>query len=551
VTAIVASETKSPRLVTSEEWIEHRREARFALPHLVANGDTIPDVLMPYQQLLLATTAANAVTLVEKSRRTGFTWAAGADAVLTSAATREAGGMDTLYLGYNLDMAREFVDTCGMWAKSFGQAASDVEETLFYDGDDDAAIKAFRVTFASGFEILALTSKPRSLRGRQGYVILDEAAFHDDLTEVVKAAMALLIWGGKILILSTHDGDANPFNTLVTDVRAGRLKYTLLRCDFDEALRQGLYQRVCLSTGKDWSPEGEAEWRASVIGFYGEAADEELFCIPTRGKGAFIPASLIEARMKDGIPVVRYEQPAQFAEWPEHLRKAEIRDFCEQQLKPLLDKLDPRFAHAFGQDFGRVSDLSVLWPLTIRADLKRETPFAVELRNIPFEQQKDIAFYIIDRLPRFVGGAFDATGNGAYLAEVAMQRFGSGLIMQVKFSVEWYRENMPKLKAGFEDDTLIIPKDADILGDLRLIKSIDGVGQIPKAQRTKGQDGASRHGDAAIGLALAYHATTLDLVAYGYQSGALAPVTGDNRRADDDWRTVKTTGGFKARSGVW
>jgi phage FluMu gp28-like protein len=548
VTALEA-ETKSPRLVTSQEWIEHRREALHGMP--VLGTTSLVDVLMPYQQELLRLTAANKVVVVEKSRRTGFTWAAGADAVLTAGADRKAGGMDVLYLGYNLDMAREFIDTCAMWAKAFGQAVSEVEETLFDDGKEDAAIKAFRVTFASGFEILALTSKPRSLRGRQGYVILDEAAFHDDLPEVLKAAMALLIWGGKILVLSTHDGDANAFNTLVTDIRAGRTPYALFRCDFDEALRQGLYQRVCLKAGTPWTPDGEAAWRSEVIGFYGEAADEELFCIPTRGKGAFIPASLIEARMRDGIPVIAYEQQANFAEWPEHLRKAEVRDFCEQTLKPLLDKLDPRFAHAFGQDFGRVSDLSVLWPLVMRPDLKRETPFVVELRNIPFEQQKDIVFYIIDRLPRFAAGAFDATGNGAYLAEVAMQRYGSGRIAQVKFSVEWYRENMPKLKAAFEDDTLIIPKHADILGDIRLIKSIDGVGQIPKATRTKGQDGASRHGDAAISLALAYHATTMDIVMYGYQSGALPPATDRDSRANDGWRAVKTTGGFKAKVGVW
>lgn len=67
-----------------------------------------------------------------------------------------------------------------------------------------AAIAAGRFTFASGFEIVALSSKPRGLRGRQGYVIIDEAAFHDDLPEVLKAAMALLMWGGKVLVISTH-----------------------------------------------------------------------------------------------------------------------------------------------------------------------------------------------------------------------------------------------------------------------------------------------------------------------------------------------------------
>ena len=96
-----------------------------------------------------------------------------------------------------------------------------------------------------------------------------------------------------------------------------------LRCDFDRALEEGLYQRVCLATGDTWSPEAEAAWRTGVIAEYGEDADEELFCIPARGKGAFLPAPLIEARMVAGIPVLRWEQQSAFAEWPEHLRKAE------------------------------------------------------------------------------------------------------------------------------------------------------------------------------------------------------------------------------------
>ena len=541
------AETKSPRLVTEAEWKQHRADAVHSLP----TGGEVADVLMPYQQELLRTTAANRVTVVEKSRRTGFTWAAGADAVLTSGAERGAGGMDTLYLGYNLEMAREFIDTCAMWARAFNQAATAIEETLFDDGPD-ASIKAFRIAFASGFEILALTSKPRSLRGRQGYVILDEAAFHDDLGEVLKAAMALLIWGGKVLVLSTHDGDLNDFNVLVNECRSGRKPYALLRCDFDEALRQGLYQRICLARGWDWSAEAEAKWRAGIIAEYGEDADEELFCIPTKGKGAYLSAALIEARMKDGIPVVRWEQPPAFAEWPEHLRKAEVRDFCERELKPLLAALDTRLCHTFGQDFGRTADLSIMWPLAIAKDLRRVTPFVVELRNIPFEAQRDIAFYILDRLPRLSGAGFDATGNGAYLGEVALQRYGSGLVLPVKMSLEWYRTAMPKLKAAFEDDTLVIPRDADILGDLRLVRSIDGVGQIPKATRTTGQDGAKRHGDAAIGLALAHHMTTLDLALYEYISGALAPASeDDDARQDGLDRQVRCTAGFNSKAGIW
>ncbi len=111
---------------------------------------------------------STAWSLTDKSRRVGATWGVGADAVLTAGSARTEGGMDVLYIGYNLDMAREFIDCCGMWAKAFMPACSEVSEFLFVEEGEKGAeksIKAFRITFASGFEIVALSSKPRSLRG--------------------------------------------------------------------------------------------------------------------------------------------------------------------------------------------------------------------------------------------------------------------------------------------------------------------------------------------------------------------------------------------------
>src|SRR3546814_13124008 len=88
-----------------------------------------------------------------------------------------------------------------MWARAFNQACTEIGEYLFLDkGENGAAdqhIQAFRIRFASGFEIVALSSRPRSLRGRQGYVIFDEFAFHDDPEALLQAGMAFIIWGGK------------------------------------------------------------------------------------------------------------------------------------------------------------------------------------------------------------------------------------------------------------------------------------------------------------------------------------------------------------------
>ena len=538
---------KNPRAITAEEWQKHRQAIVQTMPAGLA-GRELPDLLLPYQAELLRTTATNRVTVVEKSRRTGYTWGVAADAILTSGAAKANGGMDTLYIGYNLEMAREFIDVAAMWARLFGEAATEIEDTLFDDGDADAGIKAFRIGFASGFEIIALSSKPRSLRGKQGYVILDEAAFHDDLEGMLKAALALLIWGGKVLVISTHDGDDNTFNGLVNDARAGRKPYALLRCDFDQALRDGLYQRICLVTGDAWSPAAEAKWRAGVIAEYGEDADEELFCIPARGKGAFLPAPLIEARMVDA-PVLRWEPPApDFVQWADAMRRDEIERWCEEHLKPLLDGLDKRLLSFLGEDFGRLVDRTVLWPYQLSRLMRRQTPFIVELSDMPFEQQRQVLFYICDRLPRFQAAALDATGNGAYLAEVAAQRYGTGRVAQVKLSTEWYREHMPRLKSAFEDDSIEVPRDADVMTDFRALKMIDGVAQLGKSARRRGADGGTRHGDAAIAAALGFYATVMPIAEYDYTSASTS--AGDTHNEDDS-RPVKLTGGFSVKKGLW
>jgi phage FluMu gp28-like protein len=169
----------------------------------------------------------------------------------------------------------------------------------------------------------------------------------------------------------------------------------------------------------------------------------------------------------------------------------------------------------FGEDFGRLGDMTVIWPMQIASDLTRRTPFAVELRNIPFRQQEQILFYIVDRLPRFLGGAMDARGNGQYLAETARQRYGSR-IAQVMLSLEWYREQMPRFKAAFEDGAITIPKDADILLDHRAIVVENGVAHVGD-RRLRGSDNKSRHGDCAIAAALAYFASRQDFSEIDYR----------------------------------
>lgn len=458
-------------------------------------------VLLPYQQRWLADTSP--VKVYEKSRRIGISWAEACDSVLFAAAKS---GDDVWYIGYNKEMAQEFIGDAANWARKLGRAASAIEADILKDEDKD--INIFRIRMASGHKISALSSRPSNLRGKQGRVIIDEAAFHDDLDGLLKAAMALLMWGGSVRIVSTHFGDDNLFNSLIHDIRAGKRPYSLHRTTLDDALADGLYRRICLTTGKDWSSDAEAKWRQDLIDFYGDAADEELFCIPSSGSGRYLTRSMVEGCMTERGRVLRWKPPAKdFVDWPESMRFAEMKDWLDRHVLPLIEDFNKDLRHFCGEDFARSGDLTVIWIVARNNDLSLSTPLVIELRDCPFQTQKQALFYVLDRLPRFSEASLDARGNGQYLAEVARQKYGAHLVNEVMLSDAWYREHMPRFKAAFEDRTVTLPKDADILDDMMSVKLVKGVAKVVERQSARGDDRGRRHGDSAIALALAIHAS--------------------------------------------
>lgn len=543
-----------------------------AIPLLTpeAPSDAPPPVLLPYQQAWIADESQ--LKVWEKSRRVGATWAEAADAVLIAAAE---GGENYFYISASQDMAREFVEAAAMWAKAFSFVASQIGEGIYEDGEDPEKrrlIKTFEINFpATGRRIVALSSRPTNLRGKQGTIGIDEAAFAPELGGLLKAAMAMLLWGSKVRIWSTHDGVENPFNVLIEEVRAGKRgkSAAVHRITFADAVEQGLYQRVCLRKGLAWSQEAQDRWVAEARAMYGDDAAEELDVIPSQGGGAYLSLALISARMvpawSDAAPtgpvLVRGKWADSFAYLPEDVRRFAIEGWLTEQVRPHLARLHKGRRHVFGNDFARNRDQSVITVLEQDTDLTERPVLTIELANCPFSSQQQILFALIDGLPRFRGGAMDATGNGAALAEAAAQRYGLMMVEQVKLNDAFYLAHMPKLRAGLQDGTLTgIPRDEALRDDLRALRLIQGVPKLPrqdtqsaaaKAAAAEGGDKLRRHGDFAIALFLAHYAFTreageIDFLPLPDRSQAWAG------QADDDGREGADSGGWGGRlAGAW
>ncbi|EPZ6624943.1 hypothetical protein ACXR16_005360, partial [Escherichia coli] len=378
--------TGRPRLIDLREEAE-----KFGVDITTSIGDARPDqepVFLPYQQRWFLDDSN--IVIGQKSRRTGITWAEAGRNVINAAKPRKRGGRNTFYVGTRQEMALEYIAAVALFARAFNKLAqADVYEQAFWDSEKKEEILTYMVRFPrSGLKVQALSSRPSNLRGLQGDVVIDEAAFHEGLRELLKAAMAMRIWGCRVRIISTHNGVDNYFNELIQDVLAGRKNYSLHTITLDDAIADGLYRRICYVTDQEWSPKAEIAWRESLYrdATTREDADEEYGCIPKKSGGAYIPHALIEMAMLRDIPILTFEAPDDFISRAAWLRESEVLTWCEEHLKPLLEALNPRSRFSFGEDFARTGDLSCFVLLEITESLAKREVFRVELRNLPYAQ---------------------------------------------------------------------------------------------------------------------------------------------------------------------
>lgn len=419
---------------------EDRAEDRAAAEGWLA-GQPRGDLLLPYQAAVNARLWAGVSLLaIEKSRRIGLTWGLASHAVLRAASASAAGGMNCWYMGYDLEMAREFIDVCAMWARVFGIAAEAIEEELIEDEGKD--VGAFRIRFASGFKIVALPSVPRALRGKQGLVIIDEAAFHKSLDQVIKSALALLMWGGQVVIVSTHDGIDNPFNLLLDEIRGGRRKGEVATITFQDALDAGLFERVAaVARQKGRALEVDrAEWVADIYATYGDDAGEELDCVPKAGSGSLIkPADLSACEDPD-------------AGRPEGYTGG---------------------LYIIGRDVARRRDGQIIWGFEMVGDVLWLRDRYEEVGRTFAEQ--DAFFDCLFRDRRVLSAGIDQTGMGEKVVEDAILRHGQrvqGFLLTGPTRLDLGMS----LAKRFELSRIRIPHDPVIRADLLAIKKAPSSG---------------------------------------------------------------------------
>ena len=472
--------------------------------------------LLPYQTRWVQDRAPLKVCV--KGRRIGLSWAEAYDSVMHAG----AGGGDVTYQSYAHDMTRGFIDDCASWAGEL-QIAADVVGETFLDLDGEQ-VPAYRLPFASGSQVTAVTSAPRAFRsrGRPGdRAILDEAAFVDSLEESLKSALAYLVWGGAVRVMSTHNGESTAFAALARSIESGERSGSLHRIPFRGAVEEGLYRRICRETGQAHTAEAEAAWVQEVYDTYGSGAEEELDCIPSPLGGAWLPWEL--------------------------LRSCEVE--CPE---PRVDEGGRRTVRGdrgastggaayIGVDIGRRRDLWVAWVLELVGDVAWTREIR-ELRDTPFSSHDDELDELVEYY-RPVRISMDQTGMGEKPVEDARRRYGAHRLEGVLLTSPRRLALATALKERYEDRAWRVPRDRVIRQDMHSIRVAQGATGAPRLA----VDGAQKesHADRFWAAALAAGAAASPERVYAYRparpEAARSPVPGRLRLRpprDEDTRRV-------------
>ena len=135
----------------------------------------------------------------------------------------------------------------------------------------------------------------------------------------------------------------------------------------------------------------------------------------------YFPAVLLEAVSDPDAAVPRKTCEDSFVFERKEKRVKEFEKWLKHEVRGiLLSHTSPVY---LGEDFARSGDLTCIFLDELTPDGRTRAFLAIELRNVPFDQQWQALQYLMNTAPRFGGGAFDARGNGQMIAEYAAQEW--------------------------------------------------------------------------------------------------------------------------------
>lgn len=430
-------------------------------------------VLLPWQERWRRDDAR--LKLWEKSRRIGADYTEANDVTFSRlSGTRNE---DYWYSSADESAAYEFAEYCRFWTKVADAVADSYTEEV-EDPTTGKTATAFVVRFPNGKRMTAMSSNPRRFRSKGGDVGLSELAFHDEPEGIYDAAQPCILWGGRLRILTTHNGEGNFFNTLVQGARRcadpkshgepkpGDIPFSLHRTTIVDAVNEGLVEKINATRGTSMTREQFLE-QARRSCRNEDQWNQEYLAIPSTDASAWLPYTLIES--------CESEQAGEPIRWGDGQRY-------------------------YGMDIGEKEDPTVIWGLERVGDVLW-TREVVVMRDEPLRAKENALLRRIEHR-KVVRACVDATGVGTQIAQAA-ERTGKG--EAVKFTLPVKDALASPLRRVFEDKAIRVPASREVREDLHSVRMTRTAGGTPRFDAERTGEG---HGDRFWALALAVSAAT-------------------------------------------
>lgn len=457
-------------------------------------------IMLPYQAAWIADQSR--LKIWEKSRRIGADWCE----AFWVAYSRLSGQrrLDYLYSSRDQDAAREFMEYIAVWLRVWRHAVEMFEDDVTTSDGVDA--KVYRIDFEAddagpACKILAMSSAPDAVRSRGGDVTISEYAFAQRPADLWKASKPAISRGGRLAIISSHHGERNDFNVKLQGAKRiarGEKKpfdipFAVHRTTIDDAIGDGLVERINLCTGEDLTREA---WRQRE---YDECGDqivwnEEYCCKPSDEDTALLSYPMLRSCV------------TQRAAAPTDSIKAFLKDL--QQLGEGCEALYG------GMDVGRVHDRFVIWAWARFGAVLRTAGLLV-WKGRTFADQRKAAEAFMDfrgvtrdpdgrRLGEFRCRRLcvDSTGLGMQPAEHLVNKYRRR-VEAVTFTAGVKEELAMGILGRVQEKTVELPDDAVVLDDLNSVRrQLTAAGNV----RYQGERNAAGHADCFWGGALGIHA---------------------------------------------
>jgi phage FluMu gp28-like protein len=382
----------------------------------------------------------------EKSFRIGATWADGFKNVRKRL---QHAKRDYLFATKDYPSALEYMQGCRQFCDVFNVAKGIVSHgedlvkvpIIGSDGKDTGfteEVKMGYIKFDNGSRIIAFSANPNAMLVYGGDVGLDEFSRHQRAAELYAIAQARITWGYDLGIWSSHKGTDSEFYTKIQQARAGRGGWSYHKTTIEDAVRQGLVEKINATRGTNFTREqfiADCRNRAGDESVY----QETYMCNPQGGTAPIVPWSQLELCMQDAVTErVHLEHKqlveafGEFSEAGQESRGRKIADFLNQGF-PKLFATPGR--HTLGYDVAASGegDLAAIYVDRVVAG-SSHLHGLLTFRTEDWDFHKRATRHFMDRVAG-VTGAGDETGLGRQICWELAKKY-QGRFDPVNFSTE-------------------------------------------------------------------------------------------------------------------